>query len=460
MSRHPPVPKLIVENTRVMDDVKTKAGVFVIALPTTRLALIAALLALPLDCLGIDLIDAYRQARASDPVIAMADATRRSADQERVSSNASLLPNISISAGLDRIDFTGVTDHRIRRSVRGSISQTLFDQGKVSDLRAARSRSDAQDATYHAAAQELFVRVTQAYFNALTSDDALAFARANERAISDQLKQAQARFDVGLSAIIDVYDAQAQHDSAVADVLAAETALSDAREALTQITGSPADHMKKLREELPLEPPQPNDAGTWVDAATQYSPSITAARHRVDAAEHGVRAARAAHMPTIEASVSYEKTTPVVPTPTNGRGVIAAGATFTLPLFSGGAMQARIRKSIHQRDGAMDSLEQIRRSAKRTTLNAFRSVVAGISQVKATRASVISSQSARDATQAGFGAGTRTIVDVLIAQRGLTQSRSNYSRARHQFVLNKLMLKQSAGTLDIEDLEAVNALLQ
>jgi outer membrane protein len=443
-----------------MDEVKTNTAARSSGLPAAKLALIAALLALPFDCLGIDLVDAYRQARASDPVIAMADATRRSVDQERVGSLSLLLPQISASAGIDRIDFTGLANHRIRRSVRGSISQTLFDRGKISDLRAARSRSDAQEATYQAAAQELFVRVTQAYFNVLTGDDKLTFARANERALSDQLEQAQARFDVGLTAIIDVYDARAQHDSAIADALAAETALFDAREALTQITGAPSDHLKKLREELPLEPPQPNDAEAWTEAATQYNLSVTAARHGVDAAEHGIRAARAAHMPTIELGVGYEKTTALVPTPANGRAEISAGATFKLPLFSGGAVQARVGKSIHERDGAMDSLEQIRRSAKRTTLNAFRSVVAGISQVRATRAAVISSQSARDATQAGFGAGTRTIVDVLIAQRGLTQSRSNYSRARHQFVLNKLMLKQSAGTLDIEDLEAVNALLQ
>jgi len=131
-----------------------------------------------------------------------------------------------------------------------------------------------------------------------------------------------------------------------------------------------------------------------------------------------------------------------------------------VPIFSGGATQSRVRQSIYQRDAAQDSLESTRRQVVRDTLNYYRSVVAGISKVEATKAAVASSESARDATQAGFEVGTRTIVDVLIAQQNLTSSLSDYSQARHQFILDKLLLKQTAGTVDVKDLEAINALLQ
>ena len=131
-----------------------------------------------------------------------------------------------------------------------------------------------------------------------------------------------------------------------------------------------------------------------------------------------------------------------------------------MPIFSGGATQSRVRQSIYQRDSAQDSLEIARRQVTRDTLNYYRSVIAGISQVEASKAAVTSADSARAASQAGFEVGTRTIVEVLIAQQNLTQAQSNYSQTRHQFVLNKLLLKQAAGTADVKDIEAINALLQ
>ena len=87
-------------------------------------------------------------------------------------------------------------------------------------------------------------------------------------------------------------------------------------------------------------------------------------------------------------------------------------------------------------------------------------MIAGISEVEATKQAVVSAQSSLDATQAGFEVGTRTIVDVLLSQQTLFQAQSSYSQARHAFVLSGLQLKQAAGTISGKDIEAVNALLE
>jgi outer membrane protein len=363
--------------------------------------------------------------------------------------------------------------HTRTRSDSLTISQSVVDFSKYADLKAAKSSSQAQDATYEAALQELSTRVATAYFQVLTNDDALTFAKANEQALARQLEQAQQRFDVGLSAITDVQDAKAQHDTSVAAVITAENTLADSREALTQITGKPADNLKKLREDLPMDAPSPNDPKAWVAEAVKSNPTILASQYNVDSAEHSISSARAGHLPTIDASAGYSKSTAWAQngggssasssgtlSSSNGRGGTSVGLTLNVPIFSGGATQSRVRQSIYQRDAAQDSLESARRQVVRDTLNYYRSVVAGISKVEATKAAVASSESARDATQAGFEVGTRTIVDVLIAQQNLTSSLSDYSQARHQFILDKLLLKQTAGTVDIKDLEEVNSLLQ
>ncbi len=446
-----------------------------------------ALAACPMLVQAEDLLDAYRQARANDPVLSQADSTRLATGETVVQSRALLLPQVNASLGISQSQFMGsdrqivrdpttgaiigTTDgHTRQRTLQGSVSQTVFDFSKIANLQAAHSQLSAQDATYEAALQALATRVTTAYFTVLTSDDALTFAKANEQALSRQLEQAQQRFDVGLSAITDVQDAKAQHDTAVAQVITAQNTLADAREALTQITGSPADNLKKLREDLPMDPPSPNDAKAWVDTAVQTSPTIAAAQYTVESAEHSISAARAGHLPTVDASATYSRNNSWLQDSSgdinnnlnnsNGRGQTTVGLTLNVPIFSGGATQSQVRQQIYNRDAAQDSLEATRRGVVRNTLNFFRSVVAGISEVEATKAAVISAQSARDATQAGFEVGTRTIVDVLIAQQNLTQAQSNYSLARHQFILNKLLLKQTAGNIDVKDLEAANALLQ
>jgi outer membrane protein len=105
-------------------------------------------------------------------------------------------------------------------------------------------------------------------------------------------------------------------------------------------------------------------------------------------------------------------------------------------------------------------LEQDRRTVVSNTRSAFNAIKAGISSVQAQKAAVESAKTALDATQAGYQIGTRTIVDLLIAQQNYFQAQSAYSQSRHALVVNRLNLEFAAGTLSVNDLEAVNRLLQ
>ena len=479
------------------------------------LALAAAALSTPSH--GEDLLDAYRDARANDPVLSQANAQRLSVGENVDQARALLLPQISASVDLNQNSgggssrtgvgtgtvggvggvgvvgdtsylcsgiaegtgtyncsapiATGAGDglggssgHQRTRSIQAQLSQTIFNYSEIADLRAARSASTAQDQTYQAALQTLFVRVTTAYFNVLTSEDQLAYARANEDAFKQQFEQSDARFKAGLSAITDVYQAKSFYENAKAQTITAQTTLEDAREALIQITGTPANNLKKLRDELPLTPPKPNDQKAWVAQALKNNPTILSQQFNVESAEHSISAARAGHLPTLNATVTRGKSTTWLENGSanysgNGRYGTTVGLTLSVPIFSGGATQSRVRQSIYQRDSATDSLEIQRRQVSRDTLNYYRSVLAGISQVEAGKAAVDAGQKALDATRAGFNVGTKTILDVLTAIQTLTQSESTYSQARHQFVLDKLLLKQSSGTADFKDMESINALL-
>jgi outer membrane protein len=448
------------------------------------LTLALALAAISLPSHGEDLLDAYRDARANDPVLSQADANRLATGEGVNQARALLLPQIDGTLSLNQTnngDGSTIADpnnpgstintsqfgHTRSRSINGTLSQTVLDFSKYANLKAAHSASDAQDEFYQAAAQELYARVAAAYFGVLTSEDALTYAKANEDAFRQQYEQSDQRFKVGLSAITDVYQAKAYYEAAKSQTIGAQNALNDAREALTQITGKPTGDLKKLREDLPMNPPAPADQDSWVKQALLTNPNLLAQKNNVETARHNVSVARAGHLPTITAGVSYGKNASWYQNPVpgsgssrNGPASTTVGLTLTVPIFSSGLTQSKVRQSIYQRDAASDALESQRRQVVRDTLNYYRSVIAGIAQVESAKASVESGRKALEATRAGFEVGTQTMTNVLLAIQTLTSSESSYSQARHQFILNKLLLKQTAGTADLKDIEAINALLQ
>jgi outer membrane protein len=441
-----------------------------------------------------DLIQVYQEARASDPTLAGAEATKLATDEFVDQARAQLLPQIGIdlefsrsrfgdngstlinNPGLpnipdDRILIDGTSTTNYQRSLGARLSQTILDISRWTALKSSRYTAQAGAATYDAAQQQLLVQAATRYFDVLSALDALKFADANEKALARQLEQAQQRFDVGLAAITDVNDAQAQHDQAVASVISNQNAVDTAREAVRQLTNKPPGEFKKLREDLPLDRPTPDDPEAWVDVALKNNPALAAAAFQVDAANADIKTARAGHLPTINGSVGYSRSPVWGDTSYGGipgdfhnssdpKWGSSIGITLTVPIFSGGFTQSRVRQAIHNRDFAQDQHEFNRRQVEAATRNNFRSVIAGASEVEARKAAVVSAQSSVEATQAGYEVGTRTIVDVLISQQTLLQAQSAYSTARHAYVLNRLLLKQAAGVIEVQDLEAINALLE
>jgi outer membrane protein len=463
-------------------------------------ALAAALACASLPAGAEDLMQIYQQARQADPQFAIADAGRMVADGGSDIARAALLPQIAASLGYLHTDGSSrsvgpvldqngvpVTDpagdvllgtsgnitRERSRQAQGQLNQSLFNWANIERWRGARESRAGAESDYDAAAQDLIVRTATAYFAVLTNEDQLAFAEANEKALARQLDQAEQRYQVGLSAITDVHEARANHDTARAQVITAQNNVDNAREAISQITGKDFGELKKLREQLPLDKPEPAELQTWVDTALKQSPLIASKAHALDAAQFNVETQRAGHYPTLSASLvrtdtpGWGNSTHLSGTdafgPFHGNSLnadTAIGVTLNVPIFTGGLVTAQLHQAIGQREIAQDQAEQTRRTVVASTRNAYRAVLAGISSVEATRQAVISAQSALDATQAGFEVGTRTIVDVLLSQQQLFQAQSQYSQARHQFVLSGLQLKQSAGTVAAKDLEAVNALLE
>lgn len=445
-------------------------------------AVAVAALAAPGGAATLDLLGAYDLARRNDPVLSAAENRALSVEEGIAQSRSALLPQINGTAGTDRTKGDGTspqfdpeTGQLISQSFDTDtestsygiqLRQSVFDWANYTRLRGSRALAAQGDALQQQAEDELYVRVAEAYFNVLTAEDTLAFSNAEATALGRQFDQAQQRFEVGLAAITDVNEAQAQRDAATAAVVLAENALEDAQEALTEIIGASVDTIKALREELPLQPPQPPELEAWVESARKQNPRIAAQQFAVAAAEQNIATARAGHLPTVDLTANYLDNTSsgnrggffsTDSESTSANGTI--GLQLNVPIFSGGLVSANARRAVHDRDAARDVLEQAERSVVRQTRFSYRAIAGGVSEIEARRQAVFSATSALEAVQAGYEVGTRTIVDLLIAQRQLFQAQRDYSTARHGYIVNGLRLKQNAGDIERADVAEVNALL-
>lgn len=456
-------------------------------LPSLRPLCFALALAAASTAGAADLMQAYELARQSDPQLAAIE-SQRLATGEGVNQNRSaLLPQLGATAGFNdsqskssRFGLTELPSGELgfgRESSRGegrsrdwsiTLQQSLYDHSNYTRLRASRSRASSADADYDAAVDALALRVAQAYFTTLTAVDSLIFARADERAVKRQLDQADQRFEVGLTAITDVHEARARYDGSRAAAINAENALDDAREALAELTGQYLQNLSGLDENFSPGMPEPANLDQWVQTALGENPVLRSRALALEASQHDIASARAAHLPTLGLTArrsggpswgDTELATGIVRPSSSETLGSSIGVSLNVPLYTGGRVQSQIRQAVHTRDATEDRLEQERRAVTRQTRNSYRAVVAGISEIEARRQALVSARSALEATEAGFEVGTRTIVDVLLSQQVLTSAQRDYSNARHNFLVNGLALKQSAGVIDIKDIAAVNRLL-
>lgn len=417
-----------------------------------------------------DLLEIYQLALQNDAQLRAAMANRDSALEAKPQAEALLLPSISLSsdANLVRTDVnsspsaSALTDNPNNYATAGlalNLSQSIYRKEYNIQLDQADRQIAQAEVTYAAEEQNLIIRVAQAYFNVLSAEDTLEFAQAENAAIARQLDQAKQRFEVGLIAITDVHEAQAAFDQSRADLIQAENALDNAWEAQREIIKQSIEQLAPLADELPLSPPQPQNPEQWANTAQTENLSLQAANYGVDIARLNIDVQDSGDSPTLDLVGSHSLD---LSNDKNGSDLhtTVIGLQLNLPLYTGGAVNSRTRQARFDYEAAQQSLDQQRRSVNRSVRDAYRGVMSSISRVEALKASTISAESALEATTAGFEVGTRTMVDVLNAQRDLFSARSNYAQVRYDFILNGLLLKQATGNLSTEDLKQVNGWLK
>lgn len=425
----------------------------------------------------VGLLDVYRLAVANNAALAAAHAAYQARSENVPQARAGLLPQLGAAAAhndsRNRVDTREQGKQKSGRhsySYQASLSQPLFRPDRWYQLKTAQADSEQAALELSATEQALIVQSAEAYFAVLRSQDNLAASQAEETAFQRQYQLARERFNVGLSDKTDVLQAQAAHDTARANRLQAEQQVQDAFQALVTLTDQHLEALEGMRHSLPVQPPAPNDAGAWVERALTGNLQLQAMDFALEAAQQDLRSRKAGHAPTLDAFAQYQRGdndslgfanrgAPGSPSYNRHAEQTVLGIQLNIPLYAGGATSSRVRQGVYQLHTAEHNKENLRRQTVQHARNLHRAVNTDVEQVKARKQTMVSSQSALEATQIGYEVGTRAIVDVLDAQRQLYAAVRHYNNARYDYVLNSLRLQQTAGSLGPEHLQALNEYL-
>ncbi|OLQ92743.1 outer membrane channel protein TolC [Vibrio ponticus] len=419
----------------------------------------AALGSLSTSAWADTLADIYNQAKENDPTLLSAAATRDEAFEAINSSRASLLPQIGLSAGYDinRGERNNLDNDSDGWNAGINFTQELYNRSSWITLDTAEKGARQADAAYAAVQQALILRVSQAYFDVLRAQDNLVFVRAEKAAVGRQLEQTKQRFEVGLSAITDVHDAQAQYDAVLADEVLAENDLVNSYEGLREITGQEHSNLDVLDTKRFSASKTAQTIDALLSEAQQKNLSLLSARISQDIAKDNISNASSGHLPTLNLKGGYNLTDIDGDLGDNDSDNLNLGLQLEVPLYTGGAVTSATKQAEFAYVSASQDLEKTYRSVVKDVRASNNDIGASIGALRAFEQTVISAESALEATEAGFDVGTRTIVDVLDATRRLYDANKSLSNARYNYILSVLSLRQAVGTLSEQDILDINA---
>lgn len=421
------------------------------------------------------LVTVYNEAVKNNADLAAARANYGAISEVVPQARAGLLPNLSAGADMTNTDtkvdrsIGDLDASRSGTSYRASLSQPLFRADRWFQYQAAKATNEQASLALSATEQNLILQSAETYFAVLRAQDTLASTKAEEAAFKRQLDQANERFDVGLSDKTDVLEAQAGYDTARANRIIAQRNVQDAFQALVTLTNTEYSAIEGIQHTLPILVPVPNDAKAWVDTAAQQNLNLQSSNYAVDAAEETLRQRKSGHAPTLDAVAQYQKgdndslgfsNNDALSVYNGDAEQTTIGLQLNIPIYSGGLTSSQVREAYQTLTQTEQERESLRRQIVENTRNLHRAVNTDVETVQARKQSIISNQSALEATEIGYQVGTRNIVDVLDAQRQLYSSVRNYNDARYDYIINNLRLKQAAGTLAPSDLDALSSFLK
>lgn len=421
---------------------------------------------------GIDLLGVYDLATQDDPQLRRAELEHLASSEILKQAHAGFLPSLTFEAesggtrqdvqSADNQVFSEGASSFANKRVTLTLNMPLYRHSAVVNLRQARATVKRSDLEFERARQDMLVRVATLYFEALAAAATYDFAEAERVSLQSHFEMTQLQRSRGLASITDLYEAQARLAAVEARGIEAEDAWDDALQALRSLNAQIPAGLSALRPNLQTVLPLPDDVNVWIESALNGNVALQTQAQAVEVARQEIQRFRSARLPQLDllARGNWEE---------NGGTLFGGGSEIetanfqvrlSLPIYQGGMVSSRTREATYRYRAALEEYEQLRREVVRAVRSAFYGVKRAISRSQALQQALDSQALALNAREEGYRSGRFSFVEVLDAERNLFEARRDHARARYDYILESLRLKQVVGTLGENDLQTVNTWLQ
>ena len=435
-----------------------------------KAAVLAALVTASGAGFALDLMESYEKALRADPAMHAADAAVVAGREKAVQGSALWKPQVSLSASMTHVNQRSSVGTSGTSSSAGNVHQValqlvqpLYDAKATAEKKQLEQQTGLAEVSHRHAQQDLVQRVAEAYFGVLLAQETLRVTQAEAAAVQMQRDRAQARFDVGRGRITDLQEAQARHDSVLARVVSAQSALALRQAQYQELTSAPAEGLAELRAGFVPAPPQPDSLQAWQSRGMDRGTRIQLKQGELAIASAEIDKYTLAARPTLDLVAGITRqgqngSLPAAVSPDSSRAA-QIGLQLSIPLYTGGAISSRWRESIARKSQAEQEVSVAQRDTRLQVQDAYLAVKNGVARVGALEQSVLSARTALEATTLGRDVGSRTELDVLDAQQRLFTAQLDLAQAKSDYLLGRVHLASAVGELEVGDLRTLNGYL-
>ncbi len=421
---------------------------------------------------AMTLMQAYQAALEKDPTFLGAVEESKVGKEYSVLGRSNLLPQVSASyyaskvrADLTQPNFLGTatTTHPVYLSHSSvvQVRQPVFSLDALARYKQGKAQSQFYAAQFDSRVQELILRVTGAYIDALYSGEQLALVQAQRDAFIEQQKVNARLYEKGEGTKTDMLETQARLDLSEAQLLEAKDNQQNARAALAALVGDDVGELDQLREVFRLAPLPDGGFDSLKKSVLEHNPEIQAQTFAIESARQEYNKARSGHTPRVDFVASYSKgNADTLNTYTQESTNRSIGVQVNIPLYSGGAVNAQMRQAAASAEKAKYDLQA---KVDKLTLDLrkdYAIIVSGAARIPALEKAVASAKLLVLATEQSIKGGVRINLDLLNAKQQLFTSQRDLAQARYNYLVSTLKVRSAAGTLGPEDVREVAAYFQ
>lgn len=378
--------------------------------------------------------------------------------QKRIQGFSGLLPVVALNGSYSKQDQPGASYAAgvKRHNYAITITQPLFDLAKYATWRRADAMADEAEVRYMIAQQKLISDVSDAWFSVIYASRVLDNADKARVAFEQQLSSANKALDIGDQTRLEVDEAQANFDTAVADVITAENQLRDARIRFEKLTGLSGNMIPESGMDC-IAPGKQPQLLQLRERTVRHNLNIRAAEFALEQSRADVLAATGQHMPVVSVQGAYGNNwsraedgnylDEVFGTTSKTRNTNIA-LNVSVPLFAGGSQVSQSIEASHRKEQSREELVDARRTALQELESAWSGVRSGEARMSAHRKAIISAKRRMESTQYARELGLRTTIDALNAEKDYFKSLSELARAQYEYVVSSIKLAAASGSLD------------